>query len=172
MGFSTLHCAILRVFVSEAPLGRERCMRIMKLIATEAPDMFLEGDGQDRSTALRYSLSAGLEFALQKKKNHVRLVLHNDVGYVAIDDELVENFTGHGRGISMSPDGFSSFIKKEEFSEKLSILVEKLSKEENPRPKLHYLLQLGNDVPSDALVKSLKVTIDVIGDIYNPITSN
>ncbi|KAF3152412.1 hypothetical protein TWF594_004100 [Orbilia oligospora] len=162
MGFSTLHCAILRVFVSEAPLGRERCMRIMKLIATEAPDMFLEGDGQDRSTALRYSLSAGLEFALQKKKvlsicfavalsNHVRLVLHNDVGYVAIDDELVENFTGHGRGISMSPDGFSSFIKKEEFSEKLSILVEKLSKEENPRPKLHYLLQLGNDVPSDAL---------------------
>ncbi|KAF3177608.1 hypothetical protein EYR41_008745 [Orbilia oligospora] len=151
MGFPTLHYAILRAFVSEAPLGREKCMRIMKLIVTEAPDMFLEGDGQDRSTAL---------------------VLHNDVGCMAIDDELVENFIGHGRGISMSPDGFSSFIKKEEFSEKLSILVEKLSKEENTRPKLHYLLQLGNDVPSDAVVKSLKVTIDVIGDIYNPMTSN
>ncbi|KAF3210182.1 hypothetical protein TWF679_006931 [Orbilia oligospora] len=200
MGFSTLHYAILRAFVSEAPSGRERCMRIMKLIGTEAPDMFLEGDGQDRSTAviffsyvlaarnippldretkhmlldtiLRYSLSAGLEFALQEKKNHVRLVLHNDVGYVAIDDKLVKDFIGQGRGISMSPDGFSSFIKTEEFCEKLSILVEKLGKEENPHPALRYLLQVGNDVLSDALVESLKVTIDAIGDIYNPITIN
>ncbi|KAF3288702.1 hypothetical protein TWF970_005759 [Orbilia oligospora] len=199
--------AISGAFVSQAPVQRrEGCMGIVKLIAAEAPDMFLENEkviswlctaafnslDQNRGIndtlldkILRYALLAGFEFGLSPSGvllkcillgsiNHVNLVFYNDMDYIAIDDQFVKNFIMFDIGPDQYFRAFSSepSLMAEEFSGKLGILLERLGVEKDLVSILRYLFHYA-DVPFETMVKSLKVTIDAIGDIYNrPITSN
>ncbi|KAF3187638.1 hypothetical protein TWF788_001859 [Orbilia oligospora] len=204
---STLHYAISGAFASRVTIRREGCMGIVKLIAAEAPDLFLENEGviswlftaafnsldQNREIndtfldkILRYALLAGFEFGLSPRGlllkcilsgsiNHVNLVFYNDMDYIAIDDELVKTFIL----LDIGPDRYFGAFSSEpglvakEFSGKLGILLERLGAEQDLVSILHYLFHLDENVPFEAMVRSLKVTIDAIGDIYNrPITSS